>query len=600
MSAPRLVAAIDIGTHGIGAAWCVISESNAEPSSRKIHFCDQWESQPAPTAKNLSALLLGADGKLIAWGYDARRLWLTQGAALRSQGARYHHGFKMDLGARPAPQTSDDGSVNSDSLSVEPADKEREVLKRSTPTDRLTPDLLTMLLREVVAVTLRQIAASGYDEDDISWCLTSPACWSDYQKSVLRGIALDAGLPSEDGRVLLSLEPEAAAHYARVSGVRVVGDQDGPSSDLLAPGARFMVVDCGGGTVDITAYENDTDGKMIEIGRSIGDRFGSDFLNRAFEKEHLRDCLGDQEILDEIQENCPDALLNLVDQWERGKLHVALDQDENLNLLIPTAIDRRLGAAVRKRLARRQNKINDAIVLTPAQIHALFDTVIPGTLDLIEAQLKEMDASREENSNADVILLVGGFSNSPYLQQAVKERFGERAQVMVPPNPDIAVLFGATHFCYDPQTRARRSRFTYGTEVNDDFEEGIDPEAKRYVTSRGQVTCADRFSIFTRAGASVPTNAEVMREYLPLEEDHTEVDFTIYATSHPDPRYVTDPGCDALATVTVDLKPVMRFNLEERALRLFMRFGETEIKARAELVQGGGEIATSVRFHSNY
>lgn len=171
---------------------------------------------------------------------------------------------------------------------------------------------------------------------------------------------------------------------------------------------------------------------------------------------------------------------------------------------------------------------------------------------------------------------------------------------MVPPNPDIAVLFGAAHFCYDPQTRARRSRFTYGTEVNDDFEEGVDPEAKRYVTSRGKVTCAERFSVFTRAGASVPTDAEVMREYLPLEEAHTEVDFTIYATSQPDPRYVTDPGCDALATITVDLKPVMRFSLEERALRLFMRFGETEIKARAELVQGGGAIATSVRFHSNY
>ncbi|MFI1768976.1 Hsp70 family protein [Streptomyces sp. NPDC020800] len=600
MSTPRLVAAIDIGTHGIGAAWSVISESNSEASSRKIHFCDQWESQPAPTAKNLSALLLDAHGKLIAWGYDARRLWLTQGAALRGQGARYHHGFKMDLGVRPAPETTNDSSVDSDPPSAEPADKERDVLKRGAPTDRLTPDLLTMLLREVVAVTLRQIAASGYDEDDIRWCLTSPACWSDYQKSVLRRIAMDAGLPSEDGRVLLSLEPEAAAHYARVSGVRIVGDHDGPGSDLLAPGARFMVVDCGGGTVDITAYENDAEGKMIEIGRSIGDRFGSDFLNRAFEKDHLRECLGDQDILDEIQENCPDALLNLVDQWERGKLHVALDQEENLNLLIPTAIDRRLGAAVRKRLARRQNKISDAIVLTPSQIHALFDTVIPGTLDLIEAQLKEMHATRGENSNPDVILLVGGFSNSPYLQQAVKERFGERAQVMVPPNPDIAVLFGATHFCYDPQTRARRSRFTYGTEVNADFEEGVDPEAKRYVTTRGLVTCADRFSIFTRAGASVPTDAEVMHEYVPLEEADTSVDFTIFATSHPDPRYVTDPGCDELATVTVDLRPVMRFDLEERALRLYMRFGETEIKARAELVQGGGEVATNVRFHSNY
>ena len=55
----------------------------------------------------------------------------------------------------------------------------------------------------------------------------------------------------------------------------------------MAPGARFMVVDCGGGTVDITAYQNDQDGKMIEIGRSLGDRLGSDFLNRRVENEYL-------------------------------------------------------------------------------------------------------------------------------------------------------------------------------------------------------------------------------------------------------------------------------------------------------------------------
>ncbi|MGW6302801.1 hypothetical protein ACWFRQ_01465 [Streptomyces niveus] len=56
-----------------------------------------------------------------------------------------------------------------------------------------------------------------------------------------------------DGRVLLSPEPEAAAHCARVSGA----GQGNAGPAPMAPGARFMVVDCGGGTADITGYQND-------------------------------------------------------------------------------------------------------------------------------------------------------------------------------------------------------------------------------------------------------------------------------------------------------------------------------------------------------
>ncbi|MEI5100941.1 Hsp70 family protein [Streptomyces sp. PmtG] len=447
---------------------------------------------------------------------------------------------------------------------------------------------------------LQQIRASGYDEEDIRWTVTVPACWTDYQKSIIRDILKNAGLPGEDGRVLLTLEPEAAAHYALLTGAAPRGAKAGSGGKLMQPGARFMVVDCGGGTVDITAYQNDADGKLIEIGRSLGDRLGSDFLNRRLENDYLVECLGDADALATIREQCPDALLNLVDQWERAKVAVKLDQEDNINLLIPSGIDRLMGPAVRKRLARRQNKVDDAVVLTPVQLHALFDTVVPGTLDLIESQLKEMDATRGENTSPDLILLVGGFSSSPYLQQAVKERFGDRATVLVPPNPDIAVLYGAVHFCYDPQTRARRSRFTYGTEVHEDFKEDVDPEAKRYITPEGEITCRDRFSIFVRAGESVPTEAEVVHEYIPLTDSAKKIGFHIYATSAADPRYVTDLGCDRLANVTVDLAPVMRFPRKERGARLYMKFGETEIKVRAELIHGGQPTATQVHFHSNY
>lgn len=591
---PRVFAAVDMGTYAIGGGWTTASPDNEAPETRKIHFFNNWESQPAPAVKNLSALLLDADGEMIAWGYEARRMWLTQGMALRTARAKYYHGFKMDLGA-----LEENSSTEKAVEAASPADGAPELERTDhasgvSSRDLQTAALLTMLLRQVVQTMLQQITASGYDEDDVRWVLTVPACFSDYQKAICRDVIKNAGLPGEDGRVLLSLEPEAAAHYARVSGARH-GDS-GPG--LMAPGVRFMVVDCGGGTIDITAYENDQDGKMVEIGRSLGDRLGSDFLNRRVESEYLLEGFG-KEVMDDIREACPDALLHMIDQWERAKVAVRLDQEDNLNLLIPTAIDRKMGATGRRRLARRQNKVDDAIVLTPAQLHALFDTVVPGTLDLVEAQLNEMESAQSDSETPNVIVLAGGFSNSPYLQQAIKERFGTRATIIVPPNPDIAVLAGAVHFCYDPQTRARRSRFTYGIDTAMLFEEGIDPESSRLKTPDGD-KCGDRFNIYTTAGQSVPTGAEVCHTLIPLFERQKEIAFGVYATRDIEPRYITDDGCDQLAEVTIDLSPVMRFDRRERAVRIFMKFGETEIKVRAELVQGGGEAIAQVRFHSNY
>ncbi|MFF3864013.1 Hsp70 family protein [Streptomyces sp. NPDC002209] len=605
MSDPRMCVAIDVGTHGIGFAIAPVSPANDDPLARKIHHFNQWDSQPDPAAKNLSALLLDSDDQLIAWGYEARRLWLTQGRTLRQAGARYHHGFKMDLGA--SAHTTSMSVVASAALD-DPATGDGELLDGPhrppqagrSHTDRRAADLLTILLRQVVDKALQQIKASGYDEDDIRWTITVPACWTDYQKAIVRDILKNAGLPAEDGRVLLSLEPEAAAHYARLTTAAPKGAKRNSGGALMQPGARFMVVDCGGGTVDITAYQNDDDGKMTEIGRSLGDRLGSDFLNRKLENDYLQECLGDADALAVIREQCPDALLNIIDQWERAKVGVTLDQEDSVELQIPAAIDRIMGPAVRKRLARRQNKVDDSIILTPVQLHALFDTVVPGTLDLIEAQLKEMDAARADGQGPDTILLVGGFGSSPYLQQAVKERFGDRATVLVPPNPDIAVLHGAVHFCYDPQTRARRSRFTYGVDFHTAFKEDVDPQAKRWVTPEGDVLCMDRFSIFVRAGESVSTNAEVVHEYIPLTNDVTYLSVPIYATRDPDPRYVSDAGCDRLAHIRVDLTPVMRFARQERGVRVYMKFGETEIKVRAELIQGGQPVAAQVRFHSNY
>ncbi|MCJ0869166.1 Hsp70 family protein [Streptomyces sp. AP-93] len=603
MDEPRVVAAIDFGTHGTGFAWCVVEEGNADPRTRQVNYCNQWDAQPVACAKNLSALLLDHQGDVLSWGFEARRNWITGRATAQHEGATYHAGFKMRLVPAGSGPKGDEGEGTAEEEDDSVALRAKEV--RRIPNggfagDSVTPGLVTAYLRKIYRRALAQITASGYDEDDIRWCLTVPAIWSDYQKMVMRDAAKNAGMPTEDGRLLLALEPEAAAHHARVCGVQVASPDGETPTDLMTPGARFMVVDCGGGTVDITAYENDPSGRMIEIGRATGGKLGSDYLNRTFEEQLLVSRFGKSEILEDLRRHIPDALMDLTDAWERAKLHIRVDQSEPVYLNIPAAIDRRLGVTMRKRLARLQNGTSDAIVITPDEAKGLFGNVVPDILDLVEEQLAEMAKSRTVKSRRDAVLLVGGFSTSPYLQQAVRDHMGDRADVLVPPDPNIAVLFGAVHFCYEPHTRARRSRFTYGCDVCSEFREGVDPEENKLTTSEGTVLCRDRFSVFVRAGETVNTEAEVTHVYFPIEGDQKSVDFDLYATADSDPIYVTDSNCDKIGYFEVDLSRVMRFALSDRGVQLHMRFGETEVKARAVVMQTGEEVSATVRFHSNY
>ncbi|UWM47655.1 Hsp70 family protein [Streptomyces carpaticus] len=574
--------------------------------------------------KNLSALLVETTDEVTAWGYDARRRALNN--AHGTEPPRYYSGFKMDLMEQAAAERKDAGDDGSeigedkprglneeddeeeDTSVEEDADGEgketaQDVAGRvdlSGSRRNKAESLIAAFLSRLRETALSQIKASGYDEDDIRWCLTVPAIWTDEQKQAMRDIAIKAGFPAEDGRLVLALEPEAAAHYALVSGVNVVGGEYPDGGGLVEPGCRFIVVDCGGGTVDLTAYENDEDGRLIEIGLPNGGPYGSEEINRAFRDEHLLDRFGKLEVLQDIAEQHPEALLDLTEAWERAKLHFGPGETDPIYLTLPTAIDRRIGATIRKRLARKQGGVTDAIVVTADEARKLFDNVIPDILDLIDEQFKEVENTASSGSREPVVMLVGGFGASPLLQYEVKEHLKGRAQVLVPPDPGAAVLYGAAHFAYEPHTRARRSRLTYGTSYTPEFEEGIDPEEYRFHLSSGEAHCRNRFSKLVTRGGLVDTAEEAYETFTPLEGMSSMATFNLYSSTEPDPRYVTDPGCECLGTITVDLEKVMAFALDDRGVTLYMKFGETEIKARAVVQKSGDEASTTLRFHTDY
>ena len=102
-----------------------------------------------------------------------------------------------------------------------------------------------------------------------------PAIWGDFAKGFMRRAAFKAGLVEQEAseRLLLALEPEAAC---------VASDM----SELAKPGDDIMVLDTGGGTVDITMnrLKSISPLRLDEIAAPSGGAWGSTFVDGHFER----------------------------------------------------------------------------------------------------------------------------------------------------------------------------------------------------------------------------------------------------------------------------------------------------------------------------
>ncbi|MCG7524332.1 HSP70 family protein [Streptomyces sp. OfavH-34-F] len=575
MKKQRVIAAIDFGTHGTGFAWTTIDDRHKDPKRRQVWFRTRWPNHPTPYPKNLSAILLSRDGELVAWGYEARRKWAAISARGDASDYDFHLGFKMSLSMDAKPESEE---ITGGRLGYDKSKK-----------------LATIFLDKMRSTAMEEISKSGYSSDEVRWCLTVPAIWDDYQKQLMWEAAVAAGLPDDERRLQLVIEPEAAAYHARVSGVRTI-NASGRRASLMSKGSRFLVADCGGGTVDITAYKTDSRNRLEEIGRECGGKFGSEYVNQAFLERVLAKRLGSYDVVDKIGMQSPAAIIDLMDSWEKAKVSITKLEDDDIYLPIPAALDRLLDSDARDNLVKSQDGIVDFLVVTAQEAREVFEAVVPGILGLVDKQLDEMRLQRRNSPGKELVILVGGFGNSPYLQERLQEHLDGRADVLVPPDPQVAVLLGAVHYTYDPQTKSRRTKYTYGCAANDTFREGIDPADHLIVLPDGERRCNNRFSRYVQVGQSVPVDELVTHTFYPLYEDQKQIEFKIYSSPGKYPTYVTEEGCRLIGKLTVDLSDAMKLPRDQRAVRLSFVFGEVKMKVMAVVAKTGKFATTNLDF----
>src|SRR6056297_177205 len=259
--------------------------------------------------------------------------------------------------------------------------------------------------QEISAMVLQKMkqTAEEYLGEDVSEAvITVPAYFNDAQRKATQEAGEIAGL---DVKRIIN-EPTAASLAYGLD----KKDQD----------QTIAVYDLGGGTFDISILELG-DG-VFEVKSTSGDTHlgGDDFDSRLI--DHLAKEFKKDEGID-LRED-PMAMQRLKDAAEKAKIELSSSQKTNVNLPFITATD------------SGPKHLN--IDITRAKFEQMIDDLVQKTIDPCKKALEDADLSKND---IDQVILVGGSTRIPKIQETVKEFFGKDPSKGV--NPDEVVAVGA-------------------------------------------------------------------------------------------------------------------------------------------------------------
>lgn len=249
---------------------------------------------------------------------------------------------------------------------------------------------------------MKKVAEDFLGQEVTEAVITVPAYFNDSQRQATKEAGEVAGLKVQ--RIIN--EPTAAA---------LAYGMDKRHKDM-----KIAVYDLGGGTFDISIL--DLGGGVFEVKSTNGDTHlgGDDFDQKII--EWLANSFKEQENIDLRKD--PMALQRLKDAAEKAKIELSSSSETEINLPYITAVD-----GVPKHLVLK---------LTRAKFEQLVDDLVQRTLKPCEEALRDAGMSK---SDIDEIILVGGSTRIPRIQQAVEEFFGKKPNKGV--NPDEVVAVGA-------------------------------------------------------------------------------------------------------------------------------------------------------------
>ncbi|CAG8471329.1 13538_t:CDS:2 [Gigaspora rosea] len=404
----------------------------------------------------------------------------------------------------------------------------------------------------------------GLRMSQVLFILCVPAEWP--YSSLAINYRLDASLYSH---LEFTTEPEAAAlHCLDVIKEHRLGDDD-----------TFLVVDCGGGTVDLTMRTIIQKGNRLkEETERTGDLCGSTFVDQEF-IDFMGRVVGFT-ALQKFRTYAHGDLQRLVHRFFCLTVKLPFTGDIENFESIELDLERECPSLIQYITGSERTYLEEnewMIELDFESVKEMFDPTIDKIIKLINNQLLDLPNRRK----CKAMFLVGGFSESPYLIKRVREKFqGRVPTIAFPRQPIAAVVKGAVKYGLNMgAVESRVLKWTYGVEIKVNFDIRNDP-----IRLRTNDNSIWKFDTLARRGTQVNVNETFQKEYVPINADQKLAIFRVFITKERNPTYIKENGMNGmkvLGTLRVNLSK-MPYRGRDRPVEFSLTFGTMEIKATAK------------------
>uniref|UniRef100_A0A3Q2UWA9 Heat shock protein family A (Hsp70) member 12A.1 n=1 Tax=Haplochromis burtoni TaxID=8153 RepID=A0A3Q2UWA9_HAPBU len=330
-----------------------------------------------------------------------------------------------------------------------------------------------------------------------------------------------------------------------------------------ASGTQYIVVDCGGGTIDITVHEVLEGGALKELHKASGNDLGGQTVDKKF-KEFLREIFSDR-LWDEYEKKHPGEMQKMM--YDISVLKENDDDDVDISCQY------NLGE-----MAKEQQKIEKffeslrgvswnegSIKISKEKVRSFFAESLNGITKSLREILKK-------GFTIKYILLVGGYSQSLILRQHITNQFSDQCKVLCPSHPQEAIMKGAVMFGRNPALVASRiSAFTYGVSLSLRFDASKHRADKRYTNKEGE-WCDGIFCVLVKENEEVGWDKTSEYSCTPIERDQTAITFAFYRTERniQGLMYVDEWGVEKIGSIILESPVTARGMNREIKLQINM------------------------------
>ncbi|XP_071173937.1 heat shock 70 kDa protein 12A-like [Mytilus edulis] len=583
-----MVAALDFGTTYSGYAFSMKENFKSDPL--KIRANQAWNSggKHFMSLKTPTCILLDAKKDFDSFGYDAENTYADILMDGKQDKFYYFHRFKMNL--------HNNKNITLDMMMEDISGKPVSAIHVfSLSIKALTSHLIDKLAKQ----------GTGIHDDEIRWVLTVPAIWTDSAKQFMRRSANAAGISDEN--LLIALEPECASIYCQYQNYLPTERLHGPDGkvkrflvsmksllfSMPESGQKYMVIDLGGGTADITVHQKMSDNSLKEICRATGSDCGGTSVDSAFFQMMAK--IFGAPLMNLLKKEDTSAYLDLFREFETVKRTITSEKSGRVNITVPyTTLDLLCKKHLREdfpstvhasslstKISLKADKMRFEVDL----IKTLFESTIQEIIKLIGEILQ-----RQTARDVPTFLLVGGFSECVLVQDAIQKKFKDK-KIVIPDEAEITILKGAVLFGHKPDyITSRILGLTYGIRNCVNFDKEKHGE-KRRVLYQGIEKCDDEFNTVLKSGVEVPIGTiktDSLRTFMPFQH---AMDIEMFCTREDNPKFVDEDGMRFLGKMTINIPEPSK---ETRYVDIEYHFGNTELRLKAIDRQSKVECETSL------